>query len=221
MSHRLPLCVAMLFVVLCCPMPATAGDLGFWRWWDSLSGPGPFNGIAYEQPLFTYGKKRDRETGATGPFLDLTGMEADSRVRYVSFGLEWAVLWAEENNLEYAPPRDQFVPGVQAIPIFGTVDVRVARGLEAGAAVGFVRFRGDGFGFNEFAWGPRLTVRPLAVFAKEPTRMDELIQIRVFGTHLVGEFGAADFGATGSFVGGSEMLWGTTFTVNVLALMHR
>jgi hypothetical protein len=221
MSRRSRLCLVTLFAVLCCPPAATAGELGFWRWWDSLSGPGPFNGIAYDQPLFTYGTKRDRANDPKGTFLDLTGLEADPSTRPVSIGVEWAVLWAEENNLEYAPPRDQFVPGVQAIPIFGTVDVGVTRAFDAGAAIGFVRFRGDGFGFNEFAWGPRLTVRPLALFAKDADRIHELVQVRLFGTHIVGEITAEEFGAVGAFEGGHEWLWGTTVTVNLLALMGR
>ena len=36
-----------LVILLLCPTPAHADREGFWRWWDSLSGPGPFNGFGY------------------------------------------------------------------------------------------------------------------------------------------------------------------------------
>src|SRR5437870_2676870 len=116
----------LLFVVLfvaLVPRPAAADDMDWWRWWDGLSGPGPFNGLGIDSPFVSYGIKRDPPGTKRTFFRDVTGFEADPEQLHVRVGAEWAFLIAQKNSLPYAPPRDQNPPGVYAFTVLGGVDV--------------------------------------------------------------------------------------------------
>jgi hypothetical protein len=198
------------------PGTAEAQRGGFWRWWDSLSGPGPFNGIVYDQSIYSLGMERG--TSVKTWFPDPTATKADPKRRYLRLGLQLGWLWAQKNPLTYAAPRDQDPPGVNAMPFAATADVGVAKGIDVGAAVGGVRFSGDGFGFTKFALTPRLSIRPAVLFSDNPGRRHEVLEIRFFATMMPGTIEADDFGAIGSFRAEGELLWGTTIALNVFAL---
>jgi hypothetical protein len=213
MSPRLLRCALVILVLFAAPRPAHADMMGFWRWWDSLSGPGPFNGYAADIPLYTVYRPADRIQIEFDPFEDAALANPSS----IKVGLQFGVLKAEDNNLPYAAGRTP--PGVWAIPISVTADRRIVRGVDVGAGVGLVRFFGEGFGLTRATVSPRLSVAPASLLSDGPaTRRTEAFKIRLFFTALLGEFDAGDFGATGDFKGGNELLFGTTFTIDVLAL---
>lgn len=110
-----------------------------------------------------------------------------------------------------------------AIPISVTADRGFKRrpGIEVGAGIGAVRFTGDGFGFWRATLSPRISIAPASLLTGDRSRRNDAFKIAVFITALLGEFDAGDFGATGDFKGGNELLFGTTFTIDVLALKKK
>lgn len=217
MPGRILRCALAIVILLISPSPAHADMMGFWRWWDSLSGPGPFNGFVTDVPLVTYGRK----AGALGSdpviFFDPSGLDADQSRRPIKFGVQFGFLEAEQNNLPYV---GRPAPGVRAIPIAATADVRVYKGIDVGSTIGLVRFSGDGFGFWRTTVTPRVSIAPVALLSRDWKRKYEAFQVRLFATSILGEIDAADFGAVGGFKGGNEILLGTTFTVNLLAFKN-
>jgi hypothetical protein len=212
MKGRL-LVLPLLFI--CLSSSRAEANMGFWRWWDSLSGPGPFSGIVYELPIVTpYGFRRDQPEQRIR--FDPADIDTSPGRLSVRVGLDFAILWAQKNNLPYDPPRAH-APSVLAYPVVPTVDVG-RKGIDVGASVGFVRFSSDGASTTHFAYGPRLTLRPGVIFSKTPKRRHELVRIRISALRLQGEMTAEDFGATGAFRGGNEWMWGSTISVNLLAL---
>jgi hypothetical protein len=61
--------VLVVLAVLAFAPPASA-ELGFFRWWDSLSGPGPFNGIVFDPVFVCHGTKRIPTSGNTATTAD-------------------------------------------------------------------------------------------------------------------------------------------------------
>lgn len=211
--------IALLHVVLfvaLLPRPVLASDMDWWRWWDSLSGPGPFNGLGYDQPLVNFTLK------APSPqphIFDPTGFDKDPTRLHVKAGVEFAFLFAQHNHLPYAPPRDQNPPGIRAYPVMGTIDFG-RKGVEVGAGIGAVLFAGDGFRFGRTLISPRATFKPLMWFKTHPSRRDEILQIRIGAAGIMGKMTAKDFGAIGPFEGGNEWLKTTTVSVNLMALLR-
>jgi len=233
MRQRLIPCLFVLVICMGSPQGAAAGELGFWRWWDSLSGPGPFQGLLLHEVFVCYGV--DQSPGAsTKPhtFLSAGCYDADRSRFRVAFGVEWAHLTGD-SNLPYAPPRDQNPPQVNAYPFHITTNFGIAKvpWVDFGAGVGFVRFSGEGFGFNRFAFGPRVTIKPLALIprlaphrtrnwnAKQRNRL-EAFQFRYSGTAIPGAMEASDFGAIGNFRSPSEWLNGYVLVFDGLALLR-
>lgn len=212
MKQRIRRCLFAIVIVLSSAPPAHADMMGFWRWWDSLSGPGPFNGLVVELNSHTV----TRESGGIKIHFDPAGelFLADRSALRVGFQL--GVLKAEDNNLPYADGRTP--PGVWAIPISVTADRNLKPGIDVGAGLGVVRFTGDDFGFWRTTVSPRLSIAPASLLARNRSRQNEAFKIRLFFTAVLGEFDAGDFGAVGDFKGGNELLFGTTFSVDVLAL---
>lgn len=216
MRRRVRECCLVVVFVLGGAVPASADMMEFWRWWDSLSGPGPWNGVMVDTRLFTHGYKLGEQGDAPRLFFDPRGVNTDeSRGRPIRFGVQWGVLKAEKNKLPYV---DRPAPGVWAIPISGTVDVRAIPGVDVGATLGVIRFTGDGFGFWRTTLSPRVIIAPGALGREAASDRQRAIQIVVTATGILGSFDAADFGAIGDFKGGNEVLWGTSIGVNLLAL---
>jgi hypothetical protein len=186
--------------------------MGWLWWWDSLSGPGPFHGIVYHQPLLTW----TPDDPAASLLFDPSGLETNTNDFYIKFGVELGTLFAEENNLVYAPPFDAAPPDVKAYPLAGTVDFRVATGVELGGSIGAVRFAAGEEGFWKFTFGPRLIVRPLQWLGVSQNR-SEFLQLKLKYTRVPG-IEAAEFGAIGGPEMSGEWIGGLAITVNVLAL---
>jgi hypothetical protein len=210
MKLRALRCALAVVIVLISARPAHADMMGFWRWWESLSGPGPFNGLVVE--LSTSTIKRD------GVHADPDGSIFLDSPASIRMGFQFGVLKAEDNPLDYG---GRTPPGVWAIPIAVNFDRNIAKGFDVGAGIGLVRFTGDDFGLWRTIVSPRLSVAPVSLASRERSRKSEAFKIRFFYTWLIGELDAADFGAIGDFEGGNELLFGTTFTVDVLTLLRR
>lgn len=222
-----PRIVLGVVLVLAMARPASA-ELGFFRWWDSLSGPGPFSGVVFDPVFVCYGAPRipgatkttpSAATPATpgwAPF-DLGCRSTRRDELRVNIGLEFARLTGK-NNLPYASGT---APDVKAYPFMMTVTVSKHAMLDAGAGVGFVRFSGGGFGFTRFAFEPRATVRPLVGLSRSEftRRRLEFLQLRAFGTAIPGEITAADFGATGTWSSPKEWLPGFMVVFDLSALI--
>ena len=213
-----------------CPTSAFALlDGGFFRWWDSLSGPGPFNGVVIDAMLVCYGS---HFTGKPSPdpnvsndgyttevFINPGCLQARRDRRRISVGLQWAALWSERNDLPYESGRK--APQVKAYPFMIVAHYGLNKGIDVGAGVGVVKFSGDGFGFTRFIFEPRVSVRPFALLSKKPNPplITDIIDLRVFATAIPGTIDAADFGATGSWRSEGEMQYGFSITFNGFALI--
>jgi hypothetical protein len=64
---------------------------------------------------------------AASLLFDPSGLETNTNDFYIKFGVELGTLFAQENNLVYAPPFDAAPPDVKAYPLAGTVDFRWQR----------------------------------------------------------------------------------------------
>lgn len=206
--------VAILVVLFVCgtARPAQADMMAIWRWWDSLSGPGPCTGVVFDQRLFSRGQKTG--TAETATFFD-PGLRVDENSRRpVKFGVQVGALKCR-NELPYA---DGSAPDVWAFPLAGTVDVRTIPAVDVGLTVGTTAFRGDGFSTWKLTLGPRVTLSPGVLFTQTPTRRHRALQITLTASTIVGDLTAADFGAIGDFKGGNEVLWSTSVSLNLLNL---
>ncbi|HXW05862.1 MAG TPA: hypothetical protein VD833_11560 [Vicinamibacterales bacterium] len=212
--RRLP-CLFVVVIALITPPDAAADRLGFWRWWDGLSGPGPFYGWDYELPLQTWGTKRDAPTTGRTVFFDPSGLEHDPNRLHLTAGFEVAVMWTDRSDLQY--PAGVSPPKVYAFPVTGTVDVGI-RGVLGGVGVGAVKLSGPQTGQWHGLFEPRLTIRPFVVAAGERAqRWHELLQARVYFSR-VGGIVPSDFGAIGDAEEDAEWVPGVTLSVNVLAI---
>ena len=208
--------VPLVLLLLGTPGAAHANELGFWRWLDRLSGPGPCNGVIYDQQLFSSGATITGQNDGLKPFFDPGGLKLDeTATRHpVRYGFQWGVFRCD-NKLPYVGRE---APTVWAFPIAGTVDVGVFRGVDVGVTLGATGFVGDHFSAWQPTIAPRVTVAPAALFSREPSRRQRAVLLRVTASTILGELDAEDFGATGDFKGGNEVLWGVSLSLNVLAL---
>jgi len=189
-------------LLLLAPRPASA-ELGFFRWWDSLSGPGPFSGVVFDEVFLCKGEPTS--TPLPRPKFDPGCLNLHRGKRRLMGGVKVGRLDGK-NNLPYATGR---APEVHAYPVLATLSFSQHPALERGGAVGFVRFSGEGFGFNRFAIEPRVVFRPLVFFAdvdSKAQRQLEFLHLQLYGTGIPSEFTAADFGAIGSFRSDREWL---------------
>ena len=222
------LVVAGVLAALPAPASAAFGG-GFFRWWDSLSGPGPFNGIVLDAMFVCYGThfapgadpNAPDPKYATDVFIDAGCLNARRDRRRVSVGVQWAAAWSEENNLVY-PDRGK-APQVKAYPFLIVAHYGLNKGMDAGLGVGVVKFSGDGFGFSRFIIEPQLSVRPFALLSKSenPPLRAEVLDLRFFMTGIPGSMTAADFGATDTWSSDGEFQYGFSITFNALALIGR
>jgi len=225
MRQRLISWLFVLVIGMSSPQSAAASDFAFWRWWDSLSGPGPFSGIALQEVFICYGVDQRPIPPAQTPdwLLDLGCYHASRQRVRMALGFEWAWL-AGRNNLPYAPPRGQSAPDVHAYPFMVTADFGIPRVpiVELGASVGLIRFSGEGFGFNRFAFGPRVTLKPLVLFSSEPKTQKklEVLKLRWTGVGIPGSIDASDFGAIGSFASSGELIGGYMIIFDALPLLR-
>ena len=209
--------VVLLVLAAAAPREAAADMLDFFRWWDSLSGPGPWIGLGYQSSLQNIGVLRtEKEDNPRHSFFDPSGLRTNPRALYYKFGAELGVLWTDDSDLEYAPGVDP--PKAYAFPILGTFDVG-RNGLEGGVGVGFLRLSALDRGKWHFVFEPRFTVKPfvLANRNNENKEWHEMLAARFYLTRI-GEINPADFGAIGPADAGSEWVPGITFSVNVLAI---
>jgi hypothetical protein len=221
------LCAAVLVAAI--PRPAYA-DLGLLRWFDRLSGPGPFTGLFADVNFLCIAKKADASAkSAWAVRVDLDcrtarreAVDRKQKPRVLSIGAQVAAL-SGPNHLTYAAPLDQApAPDVRAYPVMGTMTYALHRTLDVGAGIGLVHFTGRGFGFSRFAIEPQATFKPLMLFAPDdrPSAL-EVLQLRFNVTGLIGQIEAEDFGAvSGLTPKSSEWLKGFTIIVNVGSLLR-
>jgi hypothetical protein len=216
--------VVLLFCLFCAPRSAHADVMSFWEWLDRLSGPGPWVGIVSEWNPGVWGATKDAVAAAgTGPVaktleFDKFGSAISHRDFHVRFGPQIGYLRALYNDQDYGGAKP---PGANAFVFGGTLDAG-AKGIEAGIAAGWVRFYGDGFGFTKTTIQPRITIYPLVALSRDyaDRRLDG-IYIRIGANRIIGEFGAADFGAIERNPPqpmGDEWMWSIVVGVNPFAL---
>lgn len=193
------------------PAPAHAVmGAGFWRWWDSLSGPGPFQGGAFDADVVCIGHNEITDEPDRVFLFQCWQVERDA---HFSLGTDIGVLRGR-NNLDPAGSS------VVALPVFAAAKYG-NRHFDVGADIGFIHFSSEGAGVTEFAWGPRLTIRPITFFSKKPAA--QALNVRWFATNIPGTLTGADFGFPAStWTGGNEWLeHGFAITVDILALAGR
>jgi hypothetical protein len=218
MRQRCLVPVFALVLVITSPAAAVAGEAGWWWWWDSLSGPGEFRGFFIQQSIRTFQKKDLVDPSSPTSYFDPSGLDIDWDRFYFRLSAQGGILFAERNNLQYAPPLDNAPPDVRAIPLMASLDARVVKSVEAGSGVGWVRFSAGESSFWRFALEPHVIWRPL-VLANVSERQKGLLELRLYGIAIAQEISASDFGAIGGMESGKEFLFpGLTFTVNVLAI---
>lgn len=230
-----PVLLAFLLVAAM-PREAAADRLGFFRWWDSLSGPGPFTGWDYRVTLITHGIEKqegtERKPGAEPPpagvvtskpagprttFTDVSGLRTDRTQLYFSGGLEFAVMWTDSSDLQYEPGVTP--PKVYAFPFMGTFDVG-RRGIEGGVGIGWLRLSAPNAGNWHPIIEPRVTVYPflLGTGSDRGERWRNSLEARFFITRVAGTIDPLDYGAIGEPEGG-EWVPGISFSVNLAALL--
>jgi hypothetical protein len=215
MRLRLCACLIVVLVVLGAPPDASADRLGFWRWWDSLSGPGPFYGWDYELPLYTWHIEKDPGSTTDVVLFDPSGLEYDPSRWHATFGFEVAVMWTDRSDLTYS--TGVMPPKVYAFPVIGTVDVG-KRGVLGGVGIGSLRLSGPDTGKWYGIFEPRLTIRPFVLAAgRSRQNWHEVLQARFYLSHI-GGIVPSDFGAIGDTKGDSEWVPGVALSINVLAL---
>ena len=220
MRRFAPLWLAAVLLALA-PQPAYA-DLGFFRWIDRLSGPGPFSGLFADVNFLCIAR---RPATATDPAKVVAEVDLDCHAnrehRLLLVGVQVAAL-SGTNNLVYAPPQDQNPPDVRAYPVLGTMTYSLHPALDVGGGIGFVRFSGRGFGFSRFALEPQVTLKPLVLFArsKPSPRLLEVLHLRFNVTGILGGIEAEDFGAVSGLSRSAEWLKGFTIIVNVGSLFR-
>jgi len=215
--------VLLLLLALLCPAPVAASVGGeFIRWLDSLSGPGPFNGIGFDVLFVCYGTSRSSNRDTAEPFIDAGCLDARRTNKRIGVGFQAAKLWSERNDLPYDPARSPG-PQVHAYPLMIVADYGLNKGIDVGAGVGVVKFSGDGFGFTRFILEPHLSVRPFALLSKDsdPPPLAEVLEIKVFATGIPGTIDAADFGATGPWRSTGEFEKGFSIGFNFGAFFKR
>ena len=136
--------------------------------------------------------------------------------RYVVVGSDFLIMWTHQN--QFAPPDDQLVLGLSAIPY---VDVRLHRFVEIGAGFGFTRFSGQGL---DTFWRPtyqplRLTFRPL-----DGTKAPAFFRALLFRATVTGygKFQASDFGSNPngiSYKNDGKLVWGVGVLLDVSRLL--
>jgi len=211
-----PLVLAAVLVSFV-PAPAHAAmGAGFWRWWDSLSGPGPFQGVALQADVACYGTN-DYSTDKAIGWVSIFNCFKVERELHITVGTEIGRLHGR-NNL------DPNGTSVLAVPVFATAKVG-NRYIDAGVDLGFIHFGAENGGTNVFALGPRVALRPLALSSSRfsKSRRARALEIRAFTTRIPGTLTASDFGVPqSSWTGGHEWLNnGLTITIDVLSAFGR
>jgi hypothetical protein len=228
MPKTLRALVFVLVVHLGTPGLAAASGWDIIRWFDRLSGPDGFNTIwGLELTPFCRGDV----SGVQDFDATFNCHRMDRSKLRIEIGGRIARLDGR-NTLPYPPGVTP--PDVHAVPVMAVVNVGLPRGflgfsrwdvVEPGAAIGLVRFYGEGYGFNRFAVEPRVTFKPLLLFGRPTTPREqqllEVVQVRLSGVAIPGSIRAADFNATGSFRAGSEFIAPVvSVLIDFTALLH-
>jgi hypothetical protein len=203
--------------------PASAQ--GFWRWLESLSGPGPSHGWGLEVPLLCTGVRTLPE--ATGVRLLGCGQRGPTPVP-VTVGLSASFLRGD-NTLDYAPgtPADR-IDRVSISTVTGFVDVGIHPAFDVGFGAGLMRI-GDlpVASFTRLVLQPiRVAWKPLAMSRTGDARRDyrrEFLVIRFDATLIPGGLVAEDFGAVpGTFkTPPGEIIGSYLVLINVLPLLGK
>jgi len=224
--------ILMVGIVLASARPASAQ--GFWRWLESLSGPGPSHGGGIEIAVLCTGFAKDRAVDADATatsrrtFASLScGRLARNRVR-TTVGFAASFL-SGDNTLQYDPgtPVDQ-TDTVRISTWMGIVDIGVHRAVEIGFGAGVMRFSHLPVSpFTRLAIQPvRVSWKPLAMRSTGDARRDyrnEFLVVRLDATVIPGGLEAEDFGALpGTFkTPRGEILGSYSILINVLPLLGR
>lgn len=140
----------------------------------------------------------------------------------LSVGLFYNHLWTTENNLSYSTELAALEPRLDGELIVPTLNVGVHRAVDIGVGAGVLWFHGPRLAHLtegtrvKFAFQPlRVAVRPFVVFERRPPGPNTLqglyrrlssVQYVLTATVLPG-WEAKDFGATGPFRVGPELIW--------------
>jgi hypothetical protein len=132
--------VLIMIAVLLCPTQAHAAR-GFWGWLEELSGPGPFKGGAYAQPVACV-DKNGRLTACWRTKID-DNTPRIPQTLVVSAGVFNS---GDRPRFDDLPAADADNRGnVRLLAVSGLYVLRVHRSLDLGAGAGFVRLSGARF----------------------------------------------------------------------------
>jgi len=192
------------------PAPAHAW---LWELIDGLSGPGPFNGVAFEWRLVCFSEPdpalahveetRDESKRAAARFLQILGpgcffqQVPVKNQRRASINLKFGLLKTNKNNITYARDVDTSITLTTLTP---TIAWRPTRSVETSFGVGMLQFSGPAFeSFRRLYLQPiQVDVKPFALINQarhaKPVWWDELISVRAGVIVVPGGFDAEDFG---------------------------
>jgi hypothetical protein len=229
MRRLLVIALVAIGTTVVSPRPASAQ--GIWRWFESLSGPGPSHGYGFELALICHGNKKTSAIAAEStassertwfPHVSC-GPLARDRVR-VSIGLSASWL-SGENTLEYAAGPQ---PDVDITTWIGFVDIGVHRAIDLGVGAGVIQFGNLPVNsFSRFAFQPvRVSVKPLALKVSADAKTNyrrEFIVLKYEATMLADRLEAIDFGAVPDTfkMPPGEIMGSFTVLFDVLALIGK
>ncbi|HUF46597.1 MAG TPA: hypothetical protein VMM93_02215 [Vicinamibacterales bacterium] len=221
MRRAVAVAIAVLGLSLGSATPAEAQS--FWRWLESLSGPGPFKsvfGIEFAPVCFG-----DNPTDPDNRWLDLFCTQNRLREPRVSFVFD--VAWGSgTNNLTYAPgatPNGVADTGVFLFsggPMWHLHD----RAVDVGAVVGVARFSNLPVvgAVSKSTIEPRLVFRPLVLMRGADRYRMSFLEIRYSPIIVFSGFTLADFGAVGGdLTGDPETIHSVQILVNIAPLIRR
>ena len=213
--RRLPLTLLVCaFVLAFMPAPAHAQ---IWQWIDELSGPGPFQGPAFEWKLVCFGDRTDTTRDGVEAVLGILGpgclaRPVPPRERRGSVNLGFGALKADRNRLKYADRGDQD-HDVALTLLEPSVWWSPAMWVDTGTGGGIMWFSGRAFPtFRRVFFEPiRVNLKLLTLIARgrseNPPEWLDFLSIRASAIIIPRSFSADDFGAIpGSFATSREVL---------------
>lgn len=176
---------------------AASAQMGWFDWIEGLSGPGPFRGYSVGYRVLCTKEVQGRKPGEGRYSVDPTCFsDRDPAIRQM---LEIRVgRFASDDHPRFADtPSD--TREVTFVKLESFMKVRVNATLDAGAGVGRVRFRGDGFDpfWRTTVTPVSLTFAPLALGQPDDVRAEwwrRLLKLHYEMTYFHTGFTGADFG---------------------------
>jgi hypothetical protein len=202
--------VLIMIAVLLCPAQAHAAR-GFWGWLEELSGPGPFRGGGYAQPV-ACADSEGRLRWCWQPKGE------DNASLIVSAGVFNS---GDGPRFSDLPATDADNQGqVRLVSVSGLYLFRLHRSLDVGPGVGFFRLSGNGFDpFYKLVLTPiNVSFAPLAV--RSSSRYARILRLELDQSFVPQGFDGADFGnRRTTFDSGPEFVTRATLVIDFGALL--